>query len=89
MSSQAVNWGDTIGQALGAWSAVEIAKQNARLAETQRQAAIYGIPAQSSNPQANAASYTAGSWADKARRNPLLTVAGLAVIGLVLWRVSK
>lgn len=76
---------DWISAALNAWTTVEKSKQDARLAQTQLQAQLWGIPSQYQNPQARAGSYTAGA----ALANPLVLGLGVLLVGVLVWRMAK
>lgn len=67
---------DAVGSALAAWSAVEYSKQQSRLAQSREQAVAYDLASksQAAAPQAMPA------W---------LPVAGMVMVGLVVYMVAK
>lgn len=76
--------GDLISRALDAWVTVEKSRLDSRLAQTQLQAQLWGIPSQYQNPQAKAGSYTAAAMS-----NPLMIGVVLIVGGLLAWKLVK
>lgn len=76
---------DVVGTGLAAWSAVEKARQESRLAEAQLQAQLYGIPSKYQNPQAARVGTAGGAFLP----SNLLLIGGVLLAGVVLWKVLK
>ena len=76
---------DLVGTTLGAWSAIEGQKQSTRLAETELQARLWGIPTKYQNPQAGTASQLGGAVG----QSNLLMWAGLGLVAWLLFKAAK
>lgn len=76
---------DLVGSTLGAWSSIEAQKQASRLAETELQARLWGIPTKYQNPQAGTG-YAPGGVVGQTN---LLMWAGLGLVAYMLLKAAK
>lgn len=78
--------GDWVSRAMGFYSVLEGKRLDARLAEAELQARLYGIPSKYQNPQAASQLQSAGGAFVPSN---LLFLGGALLVGLLVFRALK